>query len=388
MVSLTLIGSDARAVRPSRLRALSDRQDLIRENLCQLRADGAIHGGLLISTCNRVEALIHANEQAPTWAWTERLFGMRPDFEVHAFEGRETVDHLLRVTAGLESTVIGEAEILGQVRRAFQDADDLGLMSKPLLRLRTRLFSAARGLRSRTGLQQRAKSVASIGANRLMQAGSRLAVLGAGDTGQLAVESLVRRGVTDLLVINRTLSRAEELAMRFGVRAMSLREFQCTQPELDGLLCAVHSPNAIVDLEAARVLKSLGLKTIVDVSQPSVVASAVREETELEVLDLDDLAEIAAKDAAELEGLAEIGRAEARLQAEHIWRDLIAERMNMGRVVDLHVESALGELERALSSSLRHLDSADQDRLRQVFERLAKKHAHFHVRDLKELTGT
>ncbi|MEO0480067.1 MAG: NAD(P)-binding domain-containing protein [Planctomycetota bacterium] len=388
MVSLTLIGSDARAVRPSRLRALSDRQDLILDNLRQLRADGAIQGGLLISTCNRVEALIHATDPAPAWTWTERLFGMRPDFTVHAYEGRETVDHLLRVTAGLESTVLGEGEILGQVRRAFQDADDQGLMSKPMHRLRTRLFSAARGLRSRTGLQQRAKSVASVGANRLLQAGPRLAILGAGETGELALESLIRRGVSDLLVINRTLSRAQELAARYGVRAMSLQEFQQDRPEVNGLLCAVHSPSPIVDQELARALQSRGLKSIVDVSQPSVVASAVRTESGLEVLDLDDLAEIAAKDAAELEGLAEIGRAEARLQAEHIWRDLIAERMNMGRVVDLHVESALGELERALCSSLRHLDTDDQERLRQVFERLAKKHAHFHVRDLKELTGS
>lgn len=383
MVSLTLIGSDVRAVRPSRLRALTERREQMRENLRTLRTDGAISGGLLISTCNRVEALLHTNDHAPSWVWTERLLGFQPDFPIRALEGTDSVDHLLRVTAGLESMVLGEAEILGQVRRAFEESEELGLMSKPMHRLRTRLLSAARTLRANSGLTHRAKSVASLGANRLVQAGPRLAVVGAGDTARLALEALRRRGIEHPLVINRTVAKAEQLAQEFGGQALSLDEFRNACPELDGVLLAVHSPQPIVDAAMAERIKLL-----IDVSQPSVVAPEIRRSETTEVLDLDDLATIAEREAAELRDHAERGRAQARQQAERIWRDLVAERAHFGGIVDLHTEHAIGELEKTLRGNLSHLDDDSRDQVRKMIERIAKRNAHFHIRDLKELTST
>jgi len=306
------------------------------------------------------------------------------DVPVHTFADEQAVDMLLCVTAGLNSMVFGEAQILGQVREAFRAAEGLGLLSRRLQMLRTRMLPAARDLRRRVGLDQRPASVASRAAEEVITAGPRLAIVGAGATGRLVLETLHRRQIPDVLVVNRSLSKAEALARHFGGRAMSLNEFQRQRPALDGVVYAVRSDRHLLDCERA-----LGLRVVVDISQPSVLAPALREASSApDMPALVTLDELSARAVEQQRGYAktrEVGVVEARAVARRLWAEVTTGRPDLGRVVDLHVEGALAELELAFGSHLSHLDDPDRDCLRTLMTKTARRNAHIHIQDLKRM---
>ncbi len=407
MVRLTLIGIDHQEVAPSRLEVLSSESERIRARLVDLREQGAVRGAVLLSTCNRVEAVLDvaegvsaegvgaegASDRLAEDRYLAELLleGRTRDAEgelpLHVLADRAGVAHMLRVATGLESMVLGEEQILGQISRAFQVSEELGLMSRPLHMLRTRLLNAARELRQRTGFSK-TRSVAALAADKLAAAGKRLCVVGAGETARLALDVLRRRGVENPLVVNRTLDKAQALARHFGGEAMGLAAFRKAREngevQVDGVLLAIHSPTPVFGIEHAA-----GVKTVVDVSQPSVVAEELRTLEACaggcEVLDLDGIAALAAEETAALREVAEVGRAQAEARAEQIWADLVDRRAHLGKVVDLHVENALSELDKALRGSLQHLADDDRDQLRKLFEKTARRNAHFHLRDLRQL---
>lgn len=384
MAGLTLLGSDFSKVPPSRLRALAADAERIRARLVELRASGAIRGGVLVSTCNRVEVLLdlgaeHGKEVSPDDV-AATVFGDVGDVPLRQLHGQDCVAHLLAVATGLESMVIGEEQIVGQISRAFALSEELGLMSRALHMLRTRVLAAARDLRRRIGLCRADRSVAAVAAEELLAAGPELMVVGAGETARLALDVLRRRGVTNVWIVNRTFEKAQALARHHGGRALSLADFLRARPRVDGMLFAVHS-----DVPLLTAATAAGLTRVVDVSQPSVVDPAVRDVPDVELVDLDDLGAILARDVERLADTAAIGRAQVGAQAECIWSQICARSADFGRVIDLHVETAVDELERALRGPLAHLSEVDREALRQVVVRTAKRNAHFHLKDLRHL---
>jgi glutamyl-tRNA reductase len=181
--------------------------------------------------------------------------------------------------------------------------------------------------------------------------------------------------------VNRTLDKAEALARHHGGRALSLDEFLRQPPEVDGILFAVHSDRPL--LTADRCPKRL--RRVVDVSQPSVLDPSVRAVEDLEVVDLDALGALLADEAARLEEVAALGRSQVTAQAECIWGQVANPGADLGRVVDLHVESAQEELQRALRGPLAHLGETEQEAIRQLVLKTAKRNAHFHLKDLRQL---
>ncbi|MEY2981940.1 MAG: hypothetical protein RL562_2167 [Planctomycetota bacterium] len=385
MTRLTLIGSDFSRVPPSRLRDLSQDSERIRTRLVELRASGRILGGFLLSTCNRVEVLLDLPSEHDSLVSPDdvarTVFGDVGDLPLRQLHGQDCVRHLLSVATGLESMVLGEEQILGQLSRSFTLSEELGLMSRALHMLRTRVMAAARDLRRRTGLTRVDRSVGAVAADVLVQAGPTLMVVGAGETARLALDVLRRRGVADVWIVNRTLDKAEALARHHGGRALSLDEFLRQPPEVDGILFAVHSDRPL--LTADRCPKRL--RRVVDVSQPSVLDPSVRAVEDLEVVDLDALGALLADEAARLEEVAALGRSQVTAQAECIWGQVANPGADLGRVVDLHVESAQEELQRALRGPLAHLGETEQEAIRQLVLKTAKRNAHFHLKDLRQL---
>ena len=367
------------------LERLTTSSEVIQARLLEMSEAGRIHGALLIPTCNRVEVMVELSdssaEEDADGLVTELLGN---DVPVHTFADEQAVDMLLGVTAGLNSMVFGEAQILGQVREAFRAAEGLGLLSRRLQMLRTRLLPAARDLRRRVGIDQRPASVASRAADQVITAGSRLAIAGAGDTAPLVRETLHRRQVRDVLVVNRSLPKAEALARHFAGRAMSLNEFQQQRPELDGVVYAVHSDKHLLDCDTAR-----GLRVVVDISQPSILAPALREASGgpdmPAIVSLDELSAMAAEQERGYADTREVGFVEARAVARRLWGEVTSGRPDLGRVVDLHVEGALAELEKAFGSQLNHLEGEDRERLRTLMTKTARRNAHIHIQDLKRL---
>jgi len=367
------------------LERLSSRAEAIQARLLELCEAGSIRGGLLIPTCNRLEVLVELADDVSDEvadALVPDLLG--DDVPVHTFADEQAVDMLLGVTAGLHSMVFGEAQILGQVREAFRAAEGLGLLSKRLQMLRTRMLPAARDLRRRVGIDQKPASVASRAADQVVSAGPRLAIVGAGDTGRLVLETLHRRHVQDVLIVNRSLPKAEALARHFGGRAMSLSEFQQSRPVLDGVVYAVSSDKPLLDCDGAR-----GLKVVVDISQPSILAPALREGSSdaamPKVVSLDELSAMAVEQERCYAETREVGVVEARAVARRMWGELTSGRPDLGRVVDLHIEGAMAELDQAFGGHLSHLEGEDRERLRSLMTKTARRNAHIHIQDLKRM---
>ena len=366
---------------PSLLERLSSRSERIQARLLELSEHGDIRGALLIVTCNRLEVLIELADDA---AEIDQADLLGDDVPLRMCADEEAVDTLLAVTAGLHSMVFGEAQILGQVREAFRKSETLGLLSRRLQMLRTRLLPAARDLRRRVGLDHRPASVASMAVDQVIQAGKRIAIVGAGETGRLLMETLDRRHVRDVLVVNRSLPKADALARHFGGRSMSLADFQLQRPHLDAVIYAVHSDKPLLDCRGAR-----GLHTVVDISQPSILTPELRSQSLAagmpKVVSLDELSALSVEHERNYAETREVGVVEARALARRMWQELVSGRPDLGKVVDLHIEGALAELEQAFGSQLSHLDGPIRDQLRALMTKTAKRNAHIHIQDLKRL---
>lgn len=395
-MALWVLGSNHRLAAPSRLQAAVSRQEEILSQLVSLQAEGAIRGGVLLCTCNRLEVILDA-EPSPDGL---RLLDGLADVPMHQLRDEAAVIYLLRVATGLESMVRGEDQILGQLREAFKVAASHCLLSAPLRVLRTRLFEAARDIRKRTGLSQSRVSVAAIAARHLAtahgatphgatahgaRASGRLAVIGAGETGRLALETLVRCGHKDLLVVNRTYDRARALAQHFQCEAMALRDFLAARersdaPQLDGMLSAVHSQKPL--LRAAHVR---GVRLLIDVSMPSVLAPDVRDVPGLQVLDLDAIAGLVAAEDERRSHNLEIADDLVQSRGRYLYRALEGGKQGLQMVINQHVDSALREWSAAVRTKLKHLCEADQEQVRQVLLRAVRRNAHLHLTDLKQL---
>jgi len=273
--------------------------DEIAPALAALGADGAGTEAVLLSTCNRTE-LYAAAPEGPAVA--QEALGVlstrlgRPAADVsYVHHDKDAVAHLVRVAAGMDSMILGEAQLHGQVRRAWE----LGRWtSGPVL---NRLFQSAllvgSRVRTETALGRGAASVSSAAVLLAKQifgalAGRRAMVLGAGEMAELALECLTAEGVRAALVANRTYERAEELARRHGATAVHYDACWEGLPEVDLLLCSTSAPHAVVT--PARLAAGLAARDgrplcILDSALPRDVDPAVRELDNVYLYDLDDL---------------------------------------------------------------------------------------------------
>lgn len=382
MSPVRLVGSDHSLTQPSRLQQLSAAAEEIQTRLLELRANGVIAGSLLLATCNRFEVLM---EPVPGIAGPSAAELLGTDLPLRDLRDGEAVEHLLGVATGLHSMAFGEEQIQGQLRNAFRTAEELGMLSRRLHMLRNRLLPSAREIRQRTGLDQRPPSIASMAVERLLAVGTRIAIVGAGATGHLLLEILQRHKVQPALIVNRSLDKAAALAQHFGGRAMTLHDFRRGDhgEDLDGIVVAVRSNEPVIDRRAAAQAK-----IVVDVSQPAVLAEDLKGPGGPMLVLLDDLGRQATANNGLYSERRHLVAAEVKAVAGQLCRELEATQPNLGRVIDLHVEGALAELDRAFAGELAHLDSGDRQRLRSLLERTARRNAHFHIRDLRQLAST
>lgn len=292
--------------------------------LARLREAGA-DGGVLLSTCNRTEFYITGTPgDLPDAAWrqlTERLGDGRvaSDFG-YLRRDRDAVQHLYRVAAGLDSMVLGESQIQGQVRDAWELAREV---AGPVLH---RLFQSAlrvgARVRTETAIGAGQASVASAGvtvASKIFGdlAGRTALILGAGDMAEVAAACLGDAGVRVTLVANRTYDRAREIAERLGADALTLDEAWPRFAEVDVVLSSTAAPRAIVtwDRVAAAVARRGGRPLcVLDLGVPRDVEPAVGQLEHVFLYNMDDLDAVAAQAAVRRRG--EIPKAEGIVDAE------------------------------------------------------------------------
>jgi glutamyl-tRNA reductase len=266
---------------------------------------------LLLTTCNRVE--IYASADQPV-ATDEVIRVLRPsgadDSEngqaFYRYEGEACATHLFRVVAGLDSMVIGETEILGQVKKAYEGARESGSAGPLIHRLFQRAFRVAKQVRSTTDIT---RGAVSVGAVAVELAGKifgnlrerRVLILGAGETSERTARALSSRGVTDIRVSNRSFERAENLAAIVGGRAVAFDQWAAQCREIDILISSTSAEEPLLTRELlAPMLRGRADRPlfIIDIAVPRDVAPDVNKMDGVYLYDIDSLQSIAEQSLA------------------------------------------------------------------------------------------
>lgn len=380
---LLLLGSDHRSGSLAQLGALRAAHDAVLAQLLYLRATRRCAGAVLVDTCNRFEVLLDLGDDPADHGELQAvLFGGLPEVPLHDFVDHDAVLRLLRTAAGLESLVTGEDQILGQLSRAFQEAKDVDLLSPSLQRLWDRCVGVARQLRSRRPKDRASKSVAELAARVAREAGPRVALVGAGATARVAIETLQKLSTAKLWVYNRTPARAQALAAHFGAVAGSLDDLLTAPPDVDAVLLAI----AGCQLELPMQLLP-NLRRVVDASQPSVLASSMRGHAGVEVFDLQRLASRGQEEAAHSLAWQQLASQLAAGHGRRIWQELVGggvDGSRLGHLVDLHLAAAREEVEKGWRHGLGDLSPEQRAALVRLAERIARRNAHMHVKDLQQ----
>lgn len=274
--------------------------DTLRHALASLRAQAGVQEAVLLSTCNRTE--LYARSDNGPDALANWLAGQqRAGNDLHAYLYRhdeaEAVRHLFRVATGLDSLVLGEPQILGQVKQAWNDARDAGSLGGPLDRAFQQAFATAKRARTETTIGRNPVSVASTAVRLAQESFARLnesdvLLIGAGETIELAARHLVAGKVRRLLVANRTLAHAQDLARRHGGFALPLEELDRHLAEADIVISATAARQPI--LQRAQVEQALRARRhrpmlLLDLAVPRDIAEDVATLRDVFLYTVDDL---------------------------------------------------------------------------------------------------
>ena len=295
--------------------------------------------GFILSTCNRVELLAQtANGSADLRQFLKEYFNVDPaGFETHLYEYRhaEAVRHVFRVASSLDSMVVGEPQILGQIKEAYAVARSSGAVQSYLDLLLTRAFAVAKRVRTETAIGSSSVSVASVAvelAGKIFGSleGKQVCLVGAGKMSELAARHLVAQGAGPVFVANRTYERACVLAEHFGGRAIHFEELYDYCERADIVVSSTGAPVAIFKREhGERFLSRRKNRPMffIDIAVPRDVDPEMNKLDGIFVYDIDDLQDAVAshvegrkKEAARAESIieAEVQRFEARLQTLHV----------------------------------------------------------------------
>lgn len=259
----------------------------------------------IVSTCNRTE--IYCNLEGDNFSelldWLEQTHGIaRDQLEPYLFSHheRDAVKHLLRVCSGLDSLVLGEPQILGQMKSAWQAAESEGTLGRHLNRLFQHAFTVAKKVRSDTAIGSSPVSVAFAAVQLSKQIfgdlrGKTALLLGAGETAELAMRHLHGQGVERLIVVNRTLANAEALAGEFGARAVPLTQLHDVLHLADVLIASTGSPLPVFGkgaVESAVKKRRREPMLMVDIAVPRDIEAEVGELDDVFLYTVDDLEHI------------------------------------------------------------------------------------------------
>ena len=282
-----------------------------------------------VSTCNRTEIFLAAADtvEAETAALgvLARAASIRPTEllgPLYSLRGTDAAAHLYRVTTGLESMIIGEAEIQGQVKRAYELALVEGATGPILNHLFRGALAAGKRARSETSIGQRGVSIPSVAVELAQRnfgelSDSRVLLVGAGETSELTARALAARGVKTVFVANRRYNRAIGLAERFGGTAVRIDELPAQLERADIVVSATDSPHHLIersDLELVMELREGRSLLLIDLAVPRDIDPGTRELAGVSLHDVDDVQAIVERNASGRE--AEARRAEAILDSE------------------------------------------------------------------------
>jgi glutamyl-tRNA reductase len=348
--------------------SLAFREESLPDSLAELKSRGGVIEAMILSTCNRVEITLTTDDASDPGALVDTFLAELKGIDLtalqpHLFrhEGRDAIHHLFRVAASLDSMVVGEPQILGQLKTAYGAAKDCGAVCGWLDGLMTRAFSVAKRVRSETGIGQMAVSV-SYAAIELARkifgslSNRTIMIVGAGKMSELAAKHLRRSGVSHVFVTNRTHERSIEMAKLFQGTPVEYTRFLSMLPEMDIVIASSAAPHYILTKEdmqrviAARRNKPMFL---IDIAVPRNIDPAVNQIDNVFLYDIDDLQEVVNSNLRERHKEAE--RAEVMVAEE-------VDRM-MARLKVAEVAPAIVQIQ----EQLERIRAAEIDKVRRKY---------------------
>src|ERR1700726_2341780 len=263
---------------------------------------GQLDEMVLVSTCNRVEVYGTTSQTDSDIKSLLQLLCSEPrDLEPHIYlyEDADAVRHLLRVAAGLDSMVLGETEITGQIKNAYETAREAGLTGPVLNRLFQKAFQATKEIRTRTGIGRGTVSIKStavelIGRTDLSQ--QSIMVLGAGEMAESCVRMLVKKGAKSIFISNRSFDRALDLATRCGGEAVCFGYCLFEMRDVDVVIAATSSAETLLgrdDVENLMKARRNRPLLLIDLAVPRNIDPAVRGLENVALYNIDDLESLA-----------------------------------------------------------------------------------------------
>ncbi len=323
-MSLVAIGINHKTATVDLREKVAFAPDRIHDAMKSLASHTQSGEAVIISTCNRTELYCNNGEEADVVQWLEDYHQLsHADVEpcLYQFKDQQAVKHLMRVSAGLDSLILGEPQILGQVKQSFVKAKEAGTVATTMDRLFQNTFSVAKKIRTETEIGAAAVSVAFAAVSMAKHIFSSLSttqvlLVGAGETIELVARHLKDNGVKAMVVANRTISRAEAMCDEFGATAITLEQIPDFLPKADIVISSTASPLPI--LGKGMVEKALKQRR----HQPMLLVDiAVPRDIEAEVADLDDAFLYTVDDLQSIIEQNMASRREAAEQAELIADD-------------------------------------------------------------------
>jgi glutamyl-tRNA reductase len=378
--------------------SLSDAQ--AKEFLSALLTHDAVTEAVVISTCNRTEVHLVGTDpvEAENAALTllSRHAGIRPtelSAAIYSLRNCDAARHLFQVAAGLDSMVLGEAEVQGQVRRAYESALALGATGPLTNRVFRAALATGKRVRSETGLGEGRTSIPSVAVDLAREVIGELAdryvlVLGAGDMAELTTEALAEHGVHTVIVANRRRERARTLARRFDGEVIGWDEFPARLELADIVLASTSSPHPIVgveELEAVMSARNGRPLLFVDIAVPRDVEAACATLDGVTLYDIDDLEAVLAghRDAREAEAARANEIVEQEIQRFAQWLGTL----EVVPTIQALRARAAGIVERVLAENAGRWESMseeDLDRVALVARAVASRLLHEPTVRLKE----
>lgn len=275
------------------------------DRVSQLCALPGIEEVLILGTCNRTEiyCLSTAAGKSGLIEWIHRVNDIPAgDLDKHLYqhEGEDAARHLIRVASGLDSLVLGETQILGQLKDAWQQAHDAGSLGKVLDRLFQHTFNAAKSIRTNSGISDHTVSVAYTAVVLARQifgdlSSQTVVLIGAGEMIQLCGRYLRDHGIAKLLIVNRSRDKAEELAAELGATALTLDQLQEALPRADILISSTASPDPVImkaDIKAALRQRRHRPMFLVDIAVPRDIDPEISKVKDVYLYTIDDLQQV------------------------------------------------------------------------------------------------
>lgn len=378
-------------------------EQLLPERLKLIKKSTGAGGLMYLATCNRVEFIFSGLNELYTSIVSDTIHHLHPEWEnatvksfsslARVFKGEAAVKHFFEVASSLDSLIVGEREIITQVRNAYDWSHSAGLTDDYIRILMRKAIETAKSVYTDTKIAEKPVSVMSLACRKLQEwrvtLDSRVLMVGAGQTAETMVKYLSKHGFKKFTIFNRTLNHAKQIAEKHNVDALPLSELENFKGGFDLLITCVNSPKPIINTEIFEKLckKEKGTKYIVDLGVPFNITESVHKMVNVKILTVANLKTIAAANLMQRKVEMKAAKTSIKEMVKEFNSDLHGRRVEiaMSKVPEqIHIikENALSIV---FSKEIETLNPSSREVLEKVVNYLEKKYIGIPMQMAKEI---